>query len=56
MLGLIGETDQVQVQTRWKERDGAPTVVEASHLSRVARPEEIPEDDVAAEVGANEGG
>jgi hypothetical protein len=28
------------VQTRWKDRDGKPTVVEASHLSRVERPAE----------------
>ncbi len=34
MLRLVGETDEVQVQTRWKDRDGRPTLVEASHLSR----------------------
>jgi hypothetical protein len=34
ILRLVGETDEVLVQTRWKERDGRPTVVEASHLSR----------------------
>lgn len=33
-LELVGETETVQVQTRWKERDGRPTVIEASHLSR----------------------
>jgi hypothetical protein len=31
---LVGESEAVQVQTRWKERDGRPTIVEASHLSR----------------------
>ena len=46
VLGLVGETDEVQVQTRWKDRDGTPTVVETSHLSRLARPEETPEEDV----------
>ena len=35
VLELVGETETVQVQTRWKERDGRPTVIEASHLSRV---------------------
>ncbi len=35
VLRLVGETDEVQVQTRWKDRDGKPTIVEASHLSRV---------------------
>jgi hypothetical protein len=41
VLRLQGETEEVQVQTRWKERDGRPTIVEASHLSRtVTSPEE----------------
>jgi hypothetical protein len=35
VLELVGENETVQVQTRWKERDGRPTVIEASHLSRV---------------------
>ncbi|MEO7664144.1 MAG: hypothetical protein ABIV26_03395 [Candidatus Limnocylindrales bacterium] len=35
ILRIVGETDEVQVQTRWKDRDGSPTIVEASHLSRV---------------------
>ena len=34
VLRLTGESEEVQVQTRWKDRDGHPTVVEASHLSR----------------------
>ncbi len=34
ILRLVGETDEVMIQTRWKERDGRPTVVEASHLSK----------------------
>jgi hypothetical protein len=34
VLQLTGENEEVQVQTRWKDRDGKPTVVEASHLSR----------------------
>jgi hypothetical protein len=33
VLRLVGETDEVLIQTRWKERDGRATVVEASHLS-----------------------
>ena len=37
VLRLAGETDEVRVQTRWKERDGRPTIVEASHLSATAR-------------------
>ena len=34
ILRLVGETEEVQIQTRWKERDGRPTIVEASHLSK----------------------
>jgi hypothetical protein len=56
VLGLVGETDEVQVQTRWKDRDGTPTVVETSHLSRLARPEETPEEDVLADEGPPAGG
>ena len=47
VLQLVGESETVQVQTRWKDRDGRPTVIEASHLSRVEA--ELPstdEDDV----------
>ena len=34
VLRLVGEAEEVLVQTRWKERDDRPTIVEASHLSR----------------------
>ena len=34
VLRLVGETEEVLIQTRWKERDGRPTVIEVSHLSR----------------------
>ena len=37
VLRLVGETDEVELQTRWKDRDGQPTLVEASHLSRTER-------------------
>lgn len=47
VLRLTGESEEVQVQTRWKDRDGHPTVVEASHLSRV---------EVAAEAMEEEAG
>src|SRR4029078_8073376 len=36
VIRLIGETDEVEIQTRWKERDGEPTLVEARHLSQTA--------------------
>jgi hypothetical protein len=37
LLRLVGETDEVTIQTRWKDRDGRPTVVEASHVSQLTR-------------------
>ncbi len=37
VLRLVGETEEVLITTRWKDRDGSPTVVEASHLSRTER-------------------
>jgi hypothetical protein len=32
VLRLVGETDEVRLQTRWKDRGGRPTIVEASHI------------------------
>jgi hypothetical protein len=37
VLNLVGETDEVQLETRWKDRDGDPRIVEVSHLSQKAR-------------------
>ena len=49
VLRLVGETDEVMLQTRWKERDGHATVIEVSHLSstELAAPdvETLPEGD-----------
>jgi len=33
----VGETDEVTLQTRWKERDGRATLIEVSHLSSTER-------------------
>jgi hypothetical protein len=54
VLRLVGETDEVTIQTRWKDRDGRPTVVEASHLSRSAR--EAAEDATATEPAEDTSG
>jgi hypothetical protein len=35
VLRIAGEVDEVQIQTRWKDRDGEPRMVEASHLASV---------------------
>jgi hypothetical protein len=37
VLRLVGPADEVELQTRWKDRDGQPTLVEASHLRRTER-------------------
>jgi hypothetical protein len=34
MLRVVGETEAVEIQTRWKDRDGQPKIVEASHVGR----------------------
>lgn len=54
ILELVGEAETVQVQTRWKDRDGAPTVIEASHLSSVEAepPADGDEDGDGADSGA----
>lgn len=36
VLHLVGETTETRLETRWKDRDGRPTIVEASHLSEQA--------------------
>jgi hypothetical protein len=43
VIRLVGETEEVMIQTRWKDRDGRPTVVEASHLSRTESADRIGE-------------
>jgi hypothetical protein len=52
ILRLVGESDEVEIQTRWKDRDGEPKIVETSHLSSVARVAEA----AAADAEAGEGG
>jgi hypothetical protein len=32
VLRLVGEVDTVELETRWKDRDGRPTMVEASRV------------------------
>lgn len=46
VLRLVGETETVRLETRWKERDGRPTIVEASRLAQ-----EVPSQPPAAESG-----
>jgi hypothetical protein len=35
VLRMVGETDEVEVQTRWKDSRRLATLVEASHLNRI---------------------
>ena len=51
VIRLVGEAEEVRVQTRWKDRDGRPTVVEASHLSRVEMEGPGPADDGDGSAG-----
>ncbi len=51
-LVLVGEGGTVKVLTRWKDRDGKPTMVEASHV--VDKPPEAPEE-AATEASPPEG-
>jgi hypothetical protein len=34
VLRLVGETETVLIQTRWKDRDDRTTLIEVSHLSK----------------------
>jgi hypothetical protein len=43
VMRFVGETEEVLIQTRWKDRDGRPTIVEASHLSKTVTA--VPVDD-----------
>ena len=43
-LHLVGESGEMQLQTRWKERDGRPTIVEASRVTAPA-PAQAPEEE-----------
>jgi hypothetical protein len=52
VLRLVGESDETSLLTRWKDRDGKPTIIELSHLSTTAQPADL--DEVAVgEAGDN---
>jgi hypothetical protein len=50
IVRLVGESAEDRVQTRWKDRDDHPKLVEVSHLSRTARAADEPPPE--AEAGA----
>jgi hypothetical protein len=43
ILHLVGESDETHLETRWKDRDGRPVIVEVSHLPHVAAEPVAPE-------------
>jgi hypothetical protein len=36
VLHLVGESTETRLETRWKDRDGRPAIVEVSHLTAEA--------------------
>jgi hypothetical protein len=55
VVRVVSETDEVQLQTRWKDRAGEPKIVEVSHLSRTELAGEAEALEGEAEEGAAEG-
>ena len=51
VLRLVGETEEVLLQTRWKERDDRPTLIELSHLSATEKAIQSGELEAEAEAG-----
>jgi hypothetical protein len=54
-LRVVGASEEVEIQTRWKDRDGEPKVVEASHLSRTAIAEPARDDESGPAVEGEPG-
>jgi hypothetical protein len=52
VLRIAGEVDEVLIQTRWKDRDGKPLMVEASHLASTP----VPQADDAGDESPSEAG
>jgi hypothetical protein len=48
VIRVVGDNEEVLLQTRWKDREGQPTVVEASHLSTTTMA--APTDEAEAEA------
>ena len=48
LLSLVGESGTIRLETRWKERDGHPTMVEASHVPDEPMPAATEAEDEAA--------
>jgi hypothetical protein len=42
VLSLVGDSGSIRLETRWKDRDGRPTIVEASHIPEAPAPQPEP--------------
>jgi len=47
VLHLVGENTETRLETRWKDRDGDPTIVEVSHLTETAIENQVDADETA---------
>jgi hypothetical protein len=47
VLNLVGDSGTIRLETRWKDRDGRPTIVEASHIPEAPPPPEPEEGEEA---------
>lgn len=56
ILDVTSETEHLELQTRWKDRNGEPRIVEVSHVSRRAREAEAEAAAAAEAEIAGEGG
>ncbi len=50
VLRLVGESETVLLETRWKERDDHPTLIEVSHQSRTETAAPAADGEEAAEA------
>ena len=53
VLHLVGESDEIRLETRWKDRDGTPTMVGASHLAEDGAPESTSSAEETPEAGTS---
>jgi hypothetical protein len=49
VLHLVGDEGEIRLETRWKERDGQPTMIEASHMPEA--PAVVPLEEGEEEAG-----
>jgi len=56
VLDVTSETEHLELQTRWKDRNGEPRIVEVSHISRRAREAEAEAVAAAADAEAGAAG